>query len=287
MMNQKEEELYLVDSSYYFHLKEIPTGFQYQVFDSNDRKLLAKDRITWEDMLENPIRNPIACARLLAFKDYGAEGLTVQKVALRTLDQFPEARRAYRKDHKQDGHDHSIRFINSSYDERFRIPDGGTIRTQYPDEVLIQKCEYIDDYHTKIGSNVFHICQFAELMERNGGVVEPEPEVLTDAAAWSIGTRGYLSIQECDDGWDYTVCDSSFHEIDGGQLDAPELSMIEARETILADLGWSTQTRIPADYEMVTERMEDASRSVLAELHSMKSDPKPVAGHAERKGQER
>ena len=37
-----------------------------------------------------------------------------------------------------------------------------------------RKCTYIDDYHTKIGYNVFHICEFAELMERGGSTYRPK-----------------------------------------------------------------------------------------------------------------
>ena len=67
-----------------------------------------------------------------------------------------------------------IRFINSHYKVLFRIPDGESItvtdRNGKPESYL---CRYIDDYHTQIGSDVFHICEFAELCERNGHTVEP------------------------------------------------------------------------------------------------------------------
>ena len=36
-----------------------------------------------------------------------------------------------------------------------------------------RECRYIDDYHTKIGLNIYHICEFAELCEKNGHTVEP------------------------------------------------------------------------------------------------------------------
>ena len=39
-------------------------------------------------------------------------------------------------------------------------------------------CHYIDEYHTEVGNNLYHICQFAEIMERDGSEytpVEPEP----------------------------------------------------------------------------------------------------------------
>ena len=68
-----------------------------------------------------------------------------------------------------------IRFIDSSYNELFRIPDGGYITVKTRDgAVTDRKCKYIDDYHTQIGYNVFHICQFAELMERGGNIYRPK-----------------------------------------------------------------------------------------------------------------
>lgn len=71
-----------------------------------------------------------------------------------------------------------IRFINSRYDELFRIADGEKITIKDAmGEKSERVCRYIDEYHTEVGSSLFHICQFAELMERNGldyAPVEPE-----------------------------------------------------------------------------------------------------------------
>ena len=62
-----------------------------------------------------------------------------------------------------------IRFIDSHYNELFRIKDGESITVKFSDGSMSdRKCTYIDDYHTKIGYDVFHICEFAELMERGG-----------------------------------------------------------------------------------------------------------------------
>lgn len=72
-----------------------------------------------------------------------------------------------------------IRFINSRYDELFRIEDGEKIKIKYSDgEEQEHVCRYIDEYHTEVGNHLYHICQFAEIMERNGSEytpVEPEP----------------------------------------------------------------------------------------------------------------
>lgn len=68
-----------------------------------------------------------------------------------------------------------IRFIDSRYNKLFTIPDGGNIVvTQFDGEKLVRPCRYLDDTHFEGGGNVFHICQFAEIMEREGAVYAPE-----------------------------------------------------------------------------------------------------------------
>lgn len=84
---------------------------------------------------------------------------------------------AYRKDwldqHLRNA-ERGIRFIDSRYNNKFRIPDGGKIRITFPDSTNdVKICRYIDEYHLEIGSNVYHICEFAERTEQNGCLVEP------------------------------------------------------------------------------------------------------------------
>jgi hypothetical protein len=81
-----------------------------------------------------------------------------------------------------------IRFITPNYDEIFRIPDGGSIVVTRPEgEEYIAECKYLDATHFEANYNCYHICQFAEIQERNGATVKPEtePEV----------NRGYRIIQ--------------------------------------------------------------------------------------------
>lgn len=69
-----------------------------------------------------------------------------------------------------------IRFIDPNYKELFRIPDGGKIVINYAwGEKEERSCRFIDEYHTEIGRNIYHICEFAERMERNGHTYEPKP----------------------------------------------------------------------------------------------------------------
>lgn len=77
-----------------------------------------------------------------------------------------------------DGHisraEKGIRFINSRYDELFRIADGEKIKITHPGgEEQERVCRYIDECHMEAGNSLYHICQFAEIMERNGSSYAP------------------------------------------------------------------------------------------------------------------
>ena len=78
-----------------------------------------------------------------------------------------------------------IRFIDSEYHTLFTIKDGESIVvTRFDGEKLILPCTYIDDCHTRIGSSVCHICEFAEMQERNGNLYVPSTPKISD----EIGT---------------------------------------------------------------------------------------------------
>lgn len=66
-----------------------------------------------------------------------------------------------------------IRFITPDYKERFRLADGDKVRIiTKGGEVREMVCRYVDDYHLETsssrGSNLYHICEFAEVWEQNG-----------------------------------------------------------------------------------------------------------------------
>ena len=92
----------------------------------------------------------------------------------------------YRRDWL-DGHmanaNRGIRFITPDYDNLFALPDGGKIRIIYQDgEMCERTCRYIDEYHVEIGNgscNLYHICEFAERMERAGAKIEPVDEPIS------------------------------------------------------------------------------------------------------------
>ena len=68
-----------------------------------------------------------------------------------------------------------IRFIDPAYNDLFWIRDGGKIRITFENGSSKERtCRYIDPCHFEIVSevrNLYHICEFAEKMERIGATV--------------------------------------------------------------------------------------------------------------------
>ena len=67
----------------------------------------------------------------------------------------------------------NIRFITSNYEDHFKIPDGSAVEIEYPNRKFSARCEYMDEYHLRLGYDVLHICQLASLVFCvNGGKVK-------------------------------------------------------------------------------------------------------------------
>lgn len=82
-------------------------------------------------------------------------------------------RRDWLDDHMKKA-ERGIRFIDSHYREKFRIPDGDKVRIRrFDGHEFDRVCRYIDDCHVELGRDLYHICEFAEIMERNGNSVIP------------------------------------------------------------------------------------------------------------------
>lgn len=163
-----------------------------------------------------------------------------------------------------------IRFIDSHYKDLFRIPDGGHIQIDYGDETVVKPCTFIDAYHTKIGNNVFHICQFAELMERNGNHYQAEPPIMGDEAAWKLGKDAYFAIRASEGGYDYSFFDSSFQETNEGFFEKPDLSITQARDAILADFDMAHKELRAIVFDELRDNVERAEpHSVWMEMASL------------------
>ena len=103
----------------------------------------------------------------------------------------------------------------------------------------------------------------------------PEMEVLgADAnqqeALFLIDDATYLHIQPCDSGWDYTLYDAaSMKELDGGQLDMPELSRKNAVLQICDDNDLDSTSLRHAPMSMIETLQEAAYQQMQAETSQM------------------
>ena len=104
---------------------------------------------------------------------------------------------------------------------------------------------------------------------------EPEMAVLDaeanqQEALFLIDDATYLHIQPCDSGWDYTLYDAaSMKELDGGQLDMPELSRKNAVLQICDDNNLDSTSLRHAPMSMIETLQEAAYQQMQAETSQM------------------
>ena len=104
---------------------------------------------------------------------------------------------------------------------------------------------------------------------------EPEMAVLDaeanqQEALFLIDDTTYLHIQPCDSGWDYTLYDAaSMKELDGGQLDMPELSRMKAVLQICDDNDLGKDSVKYAPLSMIETLQEAAYQQMQAEASQM------------------
>lgn len=153
-----------------------------------------------------------------------------------------------------------IRFITPGYKELFRIPDGDHIRILCSDgSHMDRSCRYIDEYHVEIGSdwdNLYHICQFAEMMERNGNAVIPLRSslpvqcfsVLPASGELILLTRGEKGYNPC---YDFSTSDAQQNRefaddrnVKNGVTKAQEAAMLAG-----SMFGWQTSAADPKNYD--------------------------------------
>ena len=104
---------------------------------------------------------------------------------------------------------------------------------------------------------------------------EPEMAVLDaeanqQEALFLIDDATYLHIQPCDSGWDYTLYDAaSMKELDGGQLDMPELSRMKAVLQICDDNDLDSTSLRHAPLSMIETLQEATYQQMQAEVGQM------------------
>ena len=99
--------------------------------------------------------------------------------------------------------EYGIRFITPSYKEKFRIADGDSIRMTFSSGKTQDKpCRFVDETHLEVGNNLYHICEFAELAQRNGVRLIPLRQSLPEKCFSALESTGeIISITKGENGY--------------------------------------------------------------------------------------
>lgn len=84
-----------------------------------------------------------------------------------------------------------IRFIDSHYNDLFRLPDGGNIIITHRDGKQIKAyCRFVDETHAEIGKESYHICEFAKRMEDCGATCKPAEPPMPEMCYSTLPSSG-------------------------------------------------------------------------------------------------
>ncbi|WP_276892465.1 YodL domain-containing protein [Eisenbergiella massiliensis] len=101
---------------------------------------------------------------------------------------------------------------------------------------------------------------------------EPKQVDIPQEALFLLDDATYLHIQPCDTGWDYTLYDKeTMEELDGGQLDAPELSRSASVQQICTGLDMDSPSIREVPLSMV-ETLQDAACQQMQEQVSQQAE---------------
>ena len=93
----------------------------------------------------------------------------------------------------------------------------------------------------------------------------PQPSAEYREALLVLDDTIYLHVQPCDTGWDYTLYDvATMKQLDGGQLDEPNMGRTEAIGHICEDLGMDSKSIKYAPLSMI-ETLQEAAHQQTAE----------------------
>lgn len=149
-----------------------------------------------------------------------------------------------------------IRFIDPNYKELFRIPDGDKIRILRSDGTQADcTCRYIDECHLEVGNSLYHICQFAEIMERNGSTVIPLRSSLPEQCYGVLPNTGeFIIVQKGESGYYRTDISMGSKEENRALADEYNgklgVSKAQAAAMLVGSMfGWQVPGADPKNYD--------------------------------------
>ena len=128
---------------------------------------------------------------------------------------------------------------------------------------------FVDPEHLSAQLASFYRTEYQEVSIN----AEHSPQELSEPAEalFLLNDATYLHIQPCDTGWDYTLYDKeTMKELDGGQLDAPDLSRSSAVRQICEGLELENPSIQDAPLSMI-ETLQDAACQQMQEQVSQQT----------------
>lgn len=154
-----------------------------------------------------------------------------------------------------------IRFITPIYEDRFTIPDGDKIRIinaegGFSDHVA----RFIDAYHVElsgiVGSNIYHIAELAEIMERQGSHIIPLRSSLPESCYVFLPTENRIGIVKKGESGYYRTDLTVEQSKEASQATVDEINasggVTKAQAKAMSAgsmFGWDTMAADPAYYD--------------------------------------
>lgn len=195
-------------------------------------------------------------------KDYGFRADTKDYSYLLRLNPSKGYHNAYIYCYKKDWLDKhmeraesGIRFIDSHYRDLFRLDDGEAICLIRPDgrsETL--PCRYIDPTHVQIGTNLYHICEFAEQIESSKTKIVPANPRLPEQCLTLLPSTGeVICIRRSESGYHKTDVLADSLELRRSYVDTmnQKNGVSKAQEAAMLTgslFGWGTRGADPRNY---------------------------------------
>ena len=172
---ERIEELTLINNAYYLYLQENNKGFQYVLFDKENKDRVCDGVFCWSDFEDSLIVNPLAAARHYAITDIGIEVKTVVKESLCEYETEDLAHSLEEFGYEYDPFGYGDNYI--SRQEGFEVIKRGLIENQIPGIITFLN-EIITDDDTENALNARELLFRVEEYERKYFPTEERDSVL-------------------------------------------------------------------------------------------------------------
>lgn len=152
--------------------------------------------------------------------------------------------------------EYGIRFITPNYKEKFRIVDGDSIRMTFPDgEYRDRECRFIDETHLEVGNSLYHICEFAERIQRECIQIIPLRQSLPEKCFSALEATGeIITVTKGEKGYtptgQYPQNGVSPKEAAAALNDAAGVTKAQEAAMVAGSMfGWDTPAADPKNYD--------------------------------------